>query len=126
MSVRSSTSYQAGRPVVGVEDLAPGMVLAENVNDAQGRLLVPQGTELTDRHLRAFQLWGILGVRVRGPEGEEPPAPPISPECLAEAEARVRARFCTSPLAHPVLAELLRICTLREAGRLARGEADGD
>jgi len=121
--VRPAAPLHGGRPVIGVDDLEPGMVLAENVNDAQGRLLVPQGTELTERHLRAFQLWGVLGVRVRGAEGEEPPTPPISPEHLAQAEARIRARFRTTDVTHPMLAELLSICVLREATRLARGEA---
>jgi hypothetical protein len=119
----SSRSILAGRhrdrPAIPVDDLEPGMILDEDVHDAQGRLLMPKGTVLTDRHLRAFQLWGILAVGIRGPEGEEPPAPRISPELLAQAEALIRPRFRNNDPAHPLIAVLIVTCTLREARRLA-------
>ena len=114
-----SASLQPGRPLVAIDDLQAGMVLTEDVHDAQGRLLMPRGTELTARHLRAFQLWGILGVPIRGQEGEAPPLPPPSPELLAEAEEQVRARFRHNDLTHPGMVELFRVCILREARRLA-------
>ena len=97
------------------------MVLAEDVHDQQGRLLLPSGSELTERHLRAFQMWGILTVKVRG-AGEEPSEPVISPEILAEAEARVRQRMHNNDLALPVIAEILRFAVQREARLLAAVE----
>lgn len=101
-----------------VDDLSAGMVIAEEVRDQQGRLLMPAGTELTERHLRAFQLWGIMAVRVRGAEGEDD-APALTPDQLAEGEAIVRARFQLNDLAHPFIAQLLRMSAVREAERLA-------
>jgi len=102
------------------------MILAESVHDGQGRLLIQQGTELTGRHLRAFQLWGILSVRIRGPEGEGSELPPLSAEILATAEAAIRPRFHHNDLDHPLIAVLLRTAILREARRLddvGRGDA---
>ncbi|HTS87527.1 MAG TPA: hypothetical protein VMG41_03470 [Gemmatimonadales bacterium] len=122
MSARSAAVSQGGRLLVGVDALHAGMVLAENVHDAQGRLLIPEGTELTDRHLRAFQLWGIPGVRVRQSDFEQTPVRAPSPECLRQAEAAVRARFGAADLSHPMLSELFRICVQREATRLANLE----
>ena len=95
------------------------MILGEDVHDAQGRLLMPKGTALTDRHLRAFQLWGILAVGICGPEGDEPPAARISPELLAQAEGLIRPRFRNNDPGHPLIAVLMAICALREARRLA-------
>ena len=120
MSERTSAVLPRGpRPTVSVDDLEPGMVLGEDVHDAQGRLLMPKGTVLTERHLRAFQLWGILSVLVLGPEGEEPPPAPISPELLARAEELVRRRFRNNDPTHPLIAALIAACTLREARRIA-------
>jgi hypothetical protein len=112
---------RGSRQAVAVDDLEVGMILAEDVLDQQGRLLLPSGSDLTDRHLRAFQMMGILAVKVRG-TGAEPPEPVLSPEILAEAEARVRARLHNNDLEQPVIAEIYRFAVQREARRLAAGE----
>lgn len=98
------------------------MILAEDVHDQQGRLLLPSGSALTDRHLRAFQMWGILTVKVRGAGEEEAPEPVISPELLAEAEIRVRERMQHNDLESPVIVEILRFAVQREARLLAAGD----
>lgn len=104
-----------------VDDLVAGMILAENVNDSQGRLLIPGGTELTDRHLRAFALWGVMAVRVRGAGGEEEAEPEVSPEAVAAARELVLPRFVHNDLQHPLIAVLLEQCIHREARRIAGG-----
>ncbi len=116
-----SASAQAGRHAVGVDDLEVGMLLAENVHDQQGRLLLPSGTELTERHLRAFQMMGVVTVKIRG-SGEDSQEPVISPEIRAEAEVRVRERLRNHDLDHPVIAEILRFAIEREARLIAAGE----
>lgn len=115
----------AGTSVVASDDLEAGMTLAEEVRDQQGRLLMPAGTALTDRHLRAFQLWGILSVRIRAAEAgaPDPSDPPLSAEELSLGEAIVRGRLRNTDAGHPLIAELIRLCTEREARRLARDEA---
>lgn len=109
--------------LVAVDDLEAGMLLAEDVRDQQGRLLMPAATELTERHLRAFQLWGIVGVKIRRP-GEDPDTAAVSvpPELQAEAETIVRGRLRHNNPSHPVIAELQRICVARVGQRLARGQ----
>ncbi len=115
-------SRAPGMPIVAVDDLQAGMLLADEVRDQQGRLLMPAGTELTDRHLRAFQLWGIISVRIRAADAEAAPAElPLTPEQLAQGEEVVRNRLRDDKAAHPLMAELIRLCTLREARRLAGG-----
>jgi hypothetical protein len=118
----SSAPVGGGRQAVGVDDLEIGMVLGEDVHDQQGRLLLPQGTVLTERHLRAFQMLGILSLKVRGAGEEEEAAPVISPEILAEAESRVRERMRHHDLAHPAIAVIIQFAVQREARLLASGE----
>lgn len=102
-----------------VDDLVEGMILGEDVHDAQGRLLIPSGTELTARHLRAFQMYGMTAVRIRSADALVEPAA-ISEAELAEAEARVLPRFRHNDRSHPVIAALLHWCTQAEA-REAKG-----
>jgi hypothetical protein len=124
MRTSSGISPDRDRTIVAVDDLKAGMILAESVHDSQGRLLVAQDAELTDRHLRAFQVWGILSVRIKGPEGEGPARAGISADLLAAAEAAMRPRFRHNDIEHPLIAELLRTAILREAHRLAGLEQD--
>jgi len=63
---------------VCVTDLRAGMVLASNVTGVGGRLLLPGGAEISEQHLRVFNIWGVTeadvredsmeGVSVRRPE----------------------------------------------------------
>jgi hypothetical protein len=106
-----------------VDDLEAGMMLAEDVRDQQGRLLMPAATELTERHLRAFQLWGIMGVKIRRPGEEDDSAELAVPPALqAEAEEIVRERLRHNNAGHPVIIELQRLCVARVGQRLARGQ----
>jgi len=117
----SSGVSLTSRAATPVDDLAPGMVLGESVHDGQGRLLMSAGTELTERHLRAFQLWGVMAVKIRGAAGEEEALPDISPEAIAAARDRILPRFARNDLQHPLIAVLVDECARREAGRLAGG-----
>ncbi len=122
MAAAPFSSPHGGRQAVGVDDLEAGMILAEDVHDQQGRLLLPSGSELTERHLRAFQMWGILTVKIRGAGEEEPPELVISPEVLAAADAKVRERLRSQDLESPVIAEIFQFAVQREARLLAAGE----
>lgn len=117
MSRDLGTRSPASEPV-GVDDLQAGMILAEDVFDQQGRMLMPVGTELTDRHLRACQLWGIMSIRIRSEgAGAEVSARVPTPEQYAVAEATTRHRFQLNDLTHPLAAELFQICLERAADR---------
>lgn len=53
--------------VVSVEEINPGMVLAEEVYDQRGRLLSRQGATLTRRLQRQMRLWGVEIVTIESP-----------------------------------------------------------
>jgi hypothetical protein len=58
---------------VSLEEAAAGMVLAAEVCDRQGNVLLAQGTELSDTLLRSLERRGVESVRIEdgGPSQEE-------------------------------------------------------
>ncbi len=91
---------------VAFEQLRPEMALAADIVDGGGRLLLPKGTVLTDKHLRYCQMWGIPEAEIQGNEVAELETPGIDPQALAASEAKLRPRFRHVDLSHPVMAEL--------------------
>jgi hypothetical protein len=53
-------------PILKLEDVKPGMVLAEAVYNHQERLLMGAGRRVTEKSLRLFKSWGVAAVAVRG------------------------------------------------------------
>lgn len=107
---------------IPLESAQPGMVLAGDVRDRRGRLLLAAGRELTPQALRIIRMWGVteLDVAGAGPESVVEPEAPIAPARLDAARDRAEQMFRHAGHEHPVLAELFRLATLR----LAREPAD--
>ena len=100
--------------VARVDQIEPGMVIASDVVDRSGRVLLASGTVLTDKHLRVFRMWGVTeadiqGITSSGPDGE----PGNEPEdrIQEEATARVNELFARANRDHPAMAELMRLAT---------------
>jgi hypothetical protein len=111
-----------------IDDLKPGMVLGGDVKDRNGRNLLSAGTELTEKHLRIFKIWGVLEVDVKGVEQEEvaaQAAAAINPEDLLRAETIVADLFRHTDPEDPVMRELRRSTTIRLA-RSKKEAADGN
>lgn len=103
---------------VPIDHLSAGMVLKSSVCDRSGRLLLPEGAELTEKHLQIFRTWGILEAEVVGESDSETGGrdhDEISPEALAAAEAEMSRLFMHNDPEHPAIKELLRICIVRKA-----------
>jgi len=99
--------------VINLEDLQPGMVLAEDARHLNGRILLNSGTELTEKHIHIFKSWGLMEASIEGITKEEINAKSIehiSPEILKEAEEEIRRRFCHTELTHPFVADLFQLC----------------
>src|ERR1039457_4777918 len=99
--------------MIPMDDLTPGMVLAADVHDRSGRLLLGSGAELTAKHIHVFRTWGIIEVKVEGIDedsgGPQFPAE-VSPEQVKEVEASVTVRFRHADLGHPAVKELYNLC----------------
>lgn len=105
-----------------LDDARPGMVLAADVKDRRGRLLLTAGREVTVHALRIFKIWGVTEVEV---VGCEPPAAaddgPADLVRLEAARAHLAECFRYADRAHPAIVELFDLA----ARRLAHHEDDG-
>lgn len=105
--------------VVHIDNLAPGMVLGRNVCDRSGRMLLPTGAELTEKHFSIFRMWGVLEVEIVGEgiaeDAEAAQHEEVDPELLRQARAEVERLFLHNDPEHPAVKELLRISTERRA-----------
>jgi hypothetical protein len=104
--------------VIRLENLNPGMVLHRDVCDRMGRVLLPAGAELTDRHLKIFRTWGVVEADISGAgSDDQAPAPfadGIDPAALAEAGAAVERLFIHCDPELDVIKELKHACILRK------------
>lgn len=100
---------------VSLEQLRTDMVLGKDVVDAAGRLLLPAGTALTERHLRYCQMWGIPEADIVGDEPVDDTSVESTPEAIARSEQSVRPAFRHHDIEHPFIATLFRHCVLADA-----------
>lgn len=107
--------------IIIIDNLAPGMTLRSNVCDRSGRLLLPAGNVLTEKHLKIFRTWGISEVDIVGDDQGEtvqvPSGDDIDPERLAEAETAIEQLFAHNRPDHPAIRELKRLCVQRRINR---------
>ncbi|MDD2501463.1 MAG: hypothetical protein PHN92_11695 [Geobacter sp.] len=102
--------------LVALDNLEIGMVLASDVLDRNGRMLLGAGAELNQKHLTIFRTWGVAEADIAGIDyvDNEPPLPAeIDPATLAAAEEALLPHFRHSGTEHPALRELLRLAAIR-------------
>ena len=70
-------------PFLAIDQLKPGMVLAVDVMDTNGRLLLSEGQSIAPKHMNIFKMWGVPEVQVQHTEGGEPEnKPTLNPEAM--------------------------------------------
>lgn len=102
---------------VAIENLEAGMVLASDVHDRSGRLLLGEGAELNQKHLVIFRTWGVLEADIVGHGGEEDKdilPPDVDAGQLEEAVKELEPLFRYANTGHPAIAELLRLAAIRK------------
>ena len=106
--------------VINIDNIEPGMVLAMDVKDRAGRILMAAGNEVTEKHLRIFRMWGVTEADVQGVEMDDVTAKAtmaVDPEQLRRANDRMQALFVHANTENPFMKELLRLATLRAASQ---------
>lgn len=90
---------------VSVDALNGGSVLAEDVHDINGRLLLSKGQEISAKHLRVLKIWGITEVAVVGETDDDHPGEAVAdPEKQAAVEAAMKVLFSRLDLTHDAIA----------------------
>lgn len=103
--------------MIPLDALEIGMVLASDVQDRNGRLLLGAGAELTGKHLLIFRTWGVVEVDIAGADGLGSDAmipADVSLEALAEARKSLVELFMHAGLEYPFVQELLRLAAIRK------------
>lgn len=96
--------------VVPTDKIKPGQVLAEEVRDMNGRLLLSKGHTIEANHIRIFKIWGISEVNLVGVNHyDDTSDPSVDPVMIEQTEKSVKALFCHADLEHPAIKEIYRI-----------------
>ena len=110
---------------INLEDLKAGMTLASDAKARNGRLLVPAGREVTEKHLEVFRAWGVTEADIEGIERKdvtEATVQEIDPILLKKGEEATASAFQHTNLGHPFIAELFRLCILRNVRQIAENK----
>ena len=51
---------------LSIDDVKPGMILAQPVRNPQGVLLLEAGTRITKKNIRIFKSWGVIEAVIEG------------------------------------------------------------
>jgi len=102
---------------VRLEQLRPGMRLAQDVVNFSGQVLLYKGNPLQPKDIKNFKAWGIIEIAV-----ESSPVSSsnslnnnrVDTNLLVEAQNEISNLFRHSNLSHPVIAELMRLSTLNK------------
>lgn len=109
---------------VNFEYLKPGMVL-ENAVEANDTVLLPEGIELTQKHLDTLEKWGVLSADIEGMSNNDfqtEQLQGIDEEALNAFETKLGAYFSLNDMKHPFIAELFRISLMRRVRSSSKGK----
>jgi hypothetical protein len=105
---------------ISVDKIRPGMVLEKPVTTAQGKMLLPAGTVISDRHLYLFKSWGISGADIEGAgESQEDDFSDLTDEERESVEHLIYMLFPYEDL-DPLNEELKRAATVQKIQQIKR------
>ena len=99
--------------ILSTAQLQTGMVLADDVRDINGRLLLAKGEKIQQKHMRILKSWGITEVNISGdPQPDHPPPEAVDPQQLEKAQIAAGFVFSHIDREHPAMKKLYDLCVL--------------
>ena len=96
--------------VVPTDKIKSGQILAAEVRDINGRLLLSKGQTIEPNHIRIFKIWGISEVDLVGDDRSDDRSDPLMDAAMIEQTKNiVEALFCHGDMDHPAVKEIFRI-----------------
>lgn len=102
---------------IRLEQLTPGMRLAQDVVNFSGQVLLYKGNPLQPKDIKNFKAWGIIEVAVESSSltfSNSLDNNQIDAKLLMEAQNEISNLFQHSNISHPVISELMRLSTLNK------------
>ena len=96
------------------------MVVASDVKNIDGMLLIPSGCTLSERQIDILQAWGVAEIEVQATGDADADADPLAklaPEVLAKMTSELKALFWNPDEENPVFAEVFKLMLHRRARR---------
>jgi len=108
-------------PRIKTDLLTAGMMVARDVANIDGMLLIPAGSTLSDRQIGILQAWGVPEVEVQASEAvpDMDPLARMSPQSVAVLKAELMKSFWRSSDSDPVFLEIFKLLLQRKARRTA-------
>jgi len=95
---------------VPTDKIKPGIILAEEVRDINGRLLLAKGNEIGDHHIRIFKIWGVAEVIVEGrAQDSDKFDPELNPAIFEQAYDTIKTLFRHTDLEHPAVNKIFNL-----------------
>ncbi|MBF0445369.1 MAG: hypothetical protein HQL68_07245 [Magnetococcales bacterium] len=94
-------------------DVDPGMVLASDALDENGRMLLAAGKEITAKHLKIFRTWGVPEVDIKEDSSSASAGDAnVASQSDSDDKVLLKAKeyFCQNDLKNPVIKELFNFC----------------
>lgn len=99
-----------------IDELTPGMTLEEAVKNANGTVLIPSEVDLSEKHIRALKMWGIVAVAVKSDAQQGAGSGgSMDPALLEKAKEAIKSVFVHANTDHPVMAEIFKQAAIRHA-----------
>ena len=103
-----------------LKELRPGLIVAKQVKDLHGVLLIQEGTVLTEKNVLLLKSWGVDRVWVQEDPHEEKSTEKNAAGEMAEiVEREVNQKFL-DVLDEPVMVEIMRVAQIQLEKRLYR------
>jgi len=91
---------------VRLDNLKPGMILAQPVRNHQGVLLLEAGARISKKNIRIFKSWGVLEIAIQGnPAAAEGGSGDTEIKVKDSIENQLKEKFC-DVLDDPVMVEI--------------------
>jgi hypothetical protein len=105
-------------PIITLDLLKEGDVLATPVKNNVGQIIMPEGMTVLEKHIDRLKSFGVTQVEVVGAKKDEMDT--LSPELIKAAEDAVRPLFKFNPLenANPWINQLFRVAAFHKAKKL--------
>ena len=93
---------------LSIEDVKPGMILAQPVRNHQGVLLLEAGARITKKSIHIFKSWGVFEISIKGDLTEAQGSPGDMEIKVRESiEKQLKQKF-SDVLDDPVMVEIFK------------------